>query len=208
MLSPQKFLYYSLLMNQITSNTEYKKQKFRSTTAESSVIKNVEFFNCTFESCDFSETAFHNCIFEECIFVGSNFSNCKFPNTKIDETKFKSCKLIGIDWSLLRTEMGLVLDCEGCDLSYSSFFKVDISNSIFEKCKMHECDFTETKAKKARFKGTDLFKTRFLKSNLMNADFREAQNYFFDIRENRCEKAKFSSPEVLNLLTAFGIVIE
>ena len=73
---------------------------------------------------------------------------------------------------------------------------------------MHEVDFFETNLIKADFTGSGLRGTVFNQADLREADFRGAVDYVIDVRSSKLSKAKFSSPEALNLLYSLGIIIE
>ena len=49
---------------------------------------------------------------------------------------------------------------------------------------------------------------RFALTRLNNCNFLEAMNYAIDPVENDIAGARFSAPEVLNLLSSFGINID
>ncbi len=195
-------------MRYIDSGKEYQKIKFQSIDLHQDNIKESEFIDCVFESCDFSEGSLKTSIFENCKFVKTSFATSKFIDTRISDCKFNSCKLTGIDWSTLNKIIGLELDFNSCDLSYSSFFKMDLSNSKFIDCRIYEADFTECIMKNVLFKGSELMRTSFYNTDLQEADFREAVNYLFDPGKNNCKNAKFSYIEALNLLKFFGIIVE
>lgn len=149
-----------------------------------------------------------SCLFEDCKFEGCNFNVAKPINCKFADCKFKSCRLTGIDWSVVRKELGLAVDFDDCDLSYSSYYKIDLSGRSFKKCVIKDSDFTESVLRKCSFEYSDLLSTRFIKCDLSDADFRLAQNYLFDLRDNKCKGAKFSMAGAVHLLTPFGVVVE
>jgi uncharacterized protein YjbI with pentapeptide repeats len=135
-------------------------------------------------------------------------STAKLEESKFTECRFQGCKQLGIDWSTLRTEFGLELDCLECDLSYSLFESLDLSNSKFIHCTLHEVDFSSCNCKAVSFSESDLLKTRFTKTDLSESDFRKARNYYFDPSQNKCKGARFDYPEVLNLLASFGVKVD
>ncbi len=192
----------------IQSNQEYSERSFNSLEILKQTRTSIDFTECTFNKCDFSETKFSGCIFEKCVFKNCNLSNIKLPESKLIDCTFEDSKVIGIDWNNLSTEMGLKLNCINCDLSYSLFLGINISESKLEKCKIYESDFTDTILKKSSFKGSDFLRTKFLNTDLRKCDFTESKNYFFNPGENKCKGSKFNQPEVLTLLESFGIKIE
>lgn len=191
-----------------SSNKDYQETKFKGIDLAKQVLEEAEFTSCTFIDCDFSDARLKKCLFEECKFDGCNLSLAKLPNSQLIKCKFRNCKLIGVDWMLPNTDMGLELYLEECDLSYCNFSDVDISGSSLIKCKVNEADFSDTIARKVSFEGSDLLKSRFIRTNLSKASFIKAKNYLFNILENNVSQARFSREEVYNLLEATDIVIE
>ena len=148
---------------------------------------------CIFDSCKFT-----NCNFSTINLMGSSFVNCEFVNSKI----------LGIDWSVLNQTMGFDNIFRNCDLSYSVFLNNDLRGMELHNCKLKESSFEGCKMKKCVLKACDFELARFIRNDLRECDFTESINYVFDILDNQCEKAKFNSPEVLNLLRVRGLKIE
>lgn len=192
---------------ELKSNTDYSNQAFGSVIQLGHVFKGIEFSGCSFNMCDFSDCTFNDCTFEECIFQSSNLSNCKLDNSRIVDSKFNRSKMIGIDWAKLNTQLGLKLECEGCDLSYGVFLRIDITGSVFLKCKMNELDLSETIAKESILKECDFLRTIFYKTNLKGADMTGSYNYVFDPAANMCKGLKLSSDQAANLLIPYGIEV-
>src|SRR5690349_12709046 len=110
-------------MVKIESDKEYNGVKFIDLELIKDSIYEAEFSKCKFRNCDFSSTKFSLCRFDRCSFQDCNLSNLKLSETSFNEVDFESCKMIGIDFSLMNTELGLRLDCKFCDLSWSVFYK-------------------------------------------------------------------------------------
>jgi fluoroquinolone resistance protein len=187
------------------SSTSYNELHFKKEDFSKQNIELTQFERCIFTKCDFTESIFNKVLFESCKFIDCNFSLVKFPESKILDGYFKDCKLVGIDWGILNTKMGLKIRCIRSDLSFSVFPKIDISGSKFRRCKMYEVTFAETTARKCDFRRSDFVRAVFQKTLLIESDFRHAKNYIFNPAENICTKAKFSFPEAINLLRTFGI---
>jgi uncharacterized protein YjbI with pentapeptide repeats len=83
-----------------------------------------------------------------------------------------------------------------------------LKEACLQDCKAHDVDFSECDLKGADFFRTDLKDSRFVLCKLDECNFQEAVNYYIDPLENSIEGAKFSSPEVLSLLSAFKIKID
>ncbi len=186
----------------------YEKEEFENLEMPESTLDSVEFINCKFKDCIFNNSVWNEISLEDCKFKNCSLANSRLQNVHLNSVQFDNCKLLGIDWGLLNITLGLKLECEKCDLSYSSFNKVVINESVFLDCKMHEVDFTEAKVRKVQFTSSDLLKSTFKSTDLEKADFRCAVNYVFDPSQNKCKGVLCSSPEVLNLLKIWGIEVE
>jgi len=78
----------------------------------------------------------------------------------------------------------------------------------FIKCNVKECYFLNTNLSSSDFSGSDLLLSEFNDCNLSKCDFSNATNYSFDLKKNVVKGAKFSVPEVMELLRYFEIEIE
>ena len=108
----------------------------------------------------------------------------------------------------METGIGLKLNITDSDLSYSTFIGMDASGSSFINCKIHEADFSNAIIKDSIFKDSDLLRTMFNNTDLRGADFRDAYNYLFDPGKNKCKGAQFNQMEAINLLKAYGMIME
>lgn len=145
-------------------------------------------FNCTFEGCD--------------------LSNVKIYSTSLREVTFLNCKMLGLDFSTANTVIQLAVSFRGCQLDYSAFTGLVLTNTKFIECSLAEVDFTDAKLKAVDFSGSKLHRAIFSGTNLEKADFRTAQLYQIDPADNYLKGAKFSYPQVLGLLEKYGIVVD
>ena len=83
-----------------------------------------------------------------------------------------------------------------------------LKNALFSKCSIKEADFSQSQLNDSSFSNSDLMRSNFVGSNLSGCDFRGAINYVIDIESCNLKKAKFSSPEVLGLLSNLDILID
>ena len=79
----------------------------------------------------------------------------------------------------------------------------DFSNGI-----IIESTFSQCSLKKSNFSHCKLDNTEFFSCDISEGDFREASGYKIDVSGNKMKGAKFTFPEVCNLLTGLGIKIE
>lgn len=190
------------------NSEEFTNQNFCNIDHSGKNIDGISFYNCTFTQCSFSNSVIASSIFEGCNYIDSDLSMARFSDSSIPECSFNKCRLNGIDWSQLKSKIGIKLSMRDCDLSYSTFIDMDLSESKLLECRIHEADFTGTILKKSRFTGSDLLRTVFSGTDLREADLRRAYNYFFDPGKNKCKGVRLSHIEAIDLLEAYGIRIE
>ena len=94
-------------------------------------------------------------------------------------------------------------DLSWCVFTDRPWRKAQIRRSRLRECEFEACDLGEADLSGSSFPGT-----RFTKCTLRRADFRFAMDYAFDPRDNHIKGARFSVPEVVGLLAAFGIEIQ
>jgi len=163
--------------------------------------ENCAFSDCIFSNVDLSKTSFADCSFRNC-----DFSMAIFSDTTLRDTKFKDCKMIGLHFE----------DCnkilfspvfQGCQLNFSSFFKMSLKNVIIGDCILQEVDFTEADLSGLTFEHCDFEGAIFEHTVLEKVDLRTSINYSIDPELNRIHKAKFSKEGVLGLLDKYDIDI-
>ncbi len=110
-------------------------------------------------------------------------------------------------------------DCDFQDCYFESCRIVNCSfvNCRFDRCTIVSLSATDSELKLASFHNCSLIgvhwgellpATQFHQCDLRKADFRGASGYQIDPSANRMKQAKFSYPEVLNLLDSLAIEIE
>ena len=183
-------------MNKIIS------EKFTQTNS----IERGEYVECEFKDCDLNGMNLSYYSFIECEFINCNLSNIKFEHTSLKDVLFKSCKLMGIHFELVNPFL-LKLKFEESNLNYSSFFRLKIPKTKFNKSSIQEVDFTEANLKESVFNECDLTLSKFEDSNLEKVDFYTSIGYSFNPSKNNIKKARFSKNEVAGLLSDFDIII-
>lgn len=96
----------------------------------------------------------------------------------------------------------------GCNLSYSSFYKLKIHNTQFANCNMQETDFTSADVTAASFDGSIFAGAMFDNTTLEKADLRTAIGFSIDPENNRINRAKFSVDGLQGLLHKYNIEVE
>jgi len=195
----------------IDNQLEYYDHIFDNVGMGSSTVEKVIFENCRFIDCDFSETSFYQCKFVDCYFKSSNLSLIKVNSSSFNEVEFDGCKMTGINWALVRwpsIALTSPIYFKSCDISLSTFYQLKLPELLIIACKAHDVDFRGCDLTRADFTKTDLENSQFMHTKLNETDFRGSVNYVISPVENSLSRAKFSTPDVINLLQAFNIEIE
>lgn len=195
---------------QILQDNEFYEKTFLDLHLEKETFENKEFENCQFTKCDFNEAKFLKCKFIDCEFNACNLSGVTLRMTSFSETIFEESKLIGINWTQARwsqLKLPSTIKFYKSNISHSSFYNLDLPETIIEQCKAHDVDFRECDLTSEIFTETDFEQSLFMHTNLFASDFTEAINYIINPLENNIKKAKFSLPDAMNLLIAFEIDI-
>ena len=161
---------------------------------------------CTFRGCIFEKVNLSGIVFLECLFVNCNLSMANIAGTTFNDTSFVGCKLLGLRFDACNKNLRTGFNC--CVLDYSSFYKVKLKGALFQDTKLLEVNFTEADLTSVSFAGCDLSGTVFENTILVSTDFRSARNFIIDPERNSLRKAKFSSSDLVRLLTKYQLEIE
>lgn len=170
--------------------------------------KNLEkssFDHVVFEQCTFTESIWFQADFRKCHFKSCNLSLIHLDGSVLQDVVFEECKLVGLQFSKCRKvsfqtfHKSILLSCNFTDLKLKA--------TSFKGSKLREVHFSNSDLSSSDFTETDLLGTVFHQCQLTKADFRNATNYAIDLHSNNIKRAKFSSPEVINLLNRFDIEI-
>ena len=131
----------------------------------------------------------------------------KFIDTTIKSCSYKNANFVGVDFTALKTGLGLDFSFENCNLSFTVFTAVKFMKSAFISCNLEEADFSGASAEECSFIFSMLNRTIFHHTDLTKSDLRGAKDYYIDTRNNAIKGAQFSAPEVMNLLDPLGIKI-
>ncbi len=192
-------------------NEYYEEQSIKNKKFQNTIIENCTFADCNFENCTFESCQIKNCFFVNCKFQNCNIISLTSKHSEIKNAAFKKCNLIGVHWNeLLPTgKYAHCIDClKDCYLKYNtfaemSFIKFDFSTNIIQECMFEECNLQESSFKDCRLEATEIYRC-----DIRKADFRGAMGYVIDISSNKLKQAKFSFPEVVNLLNTLEIKID
>ena len=173
----------------------------------SSQLTEGEYENCSFINCSFLNFNLSGFNFIECEFKICDLSMVKAKGTGFRIVVFKNCKLVGINFGDCNS-FSLSLHFEDCLLNLSSFYKLKLKGTLFNRCNLQEVDFAETDLTGSIFDTCDLAGALFENSILEKVDFETAFNYSIDPNINRIKKAKFSMAGVLGLLHKHDIEVK
>lgn len=175
-------------------------------------INNKSFENCLFNKSSFIETKFINCSFIDCEFKSCNLSSIEPLNsTFTGNITFIESKLLGVNWTKAKwpqIKLTSPLKFYLCNITYSSFFELELPEIVIEECKAHEVDFRGGIFSFGCFVDSDFERSMFMHTKLNSTDFTGAINYNINPLENEIRKSKFSTPDVINLLKGFDIKID
>lgn len=132
----------------------------------------------------------------------------KVVDSVFHDVRFEECRLLGVDFGRASRKLPLRLEFVRCDLSYASFAETPVKDLRIEDSTVRDADFTKAAIAGAVLSGADLAGAVFRAADLRKADLRTARGYTIDPKETRLEGAKFSLPEALSLLAAFGVELE
>ncbi len=189
----------------------YDNQTFENLKLDGEVISNCEFIDCKFINCTFENCKLFKSTLSECIFDRCSIISLKAEYSQLRFAEFESCNLVGVHWNELLSMGKLskpISALRECRLKYNTFSEMslvkfdfsrsDISDSMFAKCELMESNFSKCK----------LDRTEFFECDVRKANFHEAIGYQIDIFTSKLKGAKFSFPEVVNLLSGLGIKID
>ena len=166
-----------------------------------------EYESCVFSNCNFANSDLSKLIFIECEFDSCNFSAAKMQNTSFQNAQFKDCKLLGLHFEDCNSFL-LSMNFTGCQINFSSFYKLSLKQSIFKDCFLQEVDFSGSNLSGSVFDNCDLSRAIFENTILEKADFRTSFNFSIDPELNKITKAKFSMQGLTGLLNKYDIEIE
>lgn len=204
----------------------YRDQSFASIILDGGSVNDREFLHCAFFNCSFQQTLFARCRFEDCTFDQCNLSVFKSMNSGFLGVKFEQSKLLGVDWTRVKTPIdvsfhwcildnclfpGLKLKSTKmlqCKIREADFTKADLSSSSFGSSDLAGTQFIQCNLSKCDFDSADLAGARFFDCDLSFADFSKARNYTINPTANKLKKTQFSLPEAASLLSVFDIVLK
>ena len=169
-------------------------------------ITEHEFRRCVFDRVRLVEADLGGSVFEDCELVQCDLTMAKVERTAFRGVRFRRCKLMGIDWSPVRS-LVFTVTFEGCVLTHSSFVGNKMRGTRFLDCQATETTFVDVDLSEAVFTGSDLAGAKFIDTTLIDADLSTATNYAISPQQNRLKRTRFSEEAALALVSELGIVV-
>ena len=178
----------------------FSDKKFTDVLKDRDKIEDCEFIDCVFEKCKFTE----------CSFIDCTFTNIQSKNTKMVFSTFKNCAIISVVWAIFQSgQISFPIQkFDKCYLKYNDFENMNFRKFDFLQSSLIDCVFINCNLSESNLKACNLQNTEFSDCDLRKCDFRKASGYNINLLNNRTKGAKFSYPDVINLLDAFDIKIE
>lgn len=198
---------YNIFMQETLKDDYYSGQKFTKLVVTDSDLTDKEFTDCTFTRCDFSNSDFSVSVITDCTFIDCNLSNIIVKDTSFRSVIFDSCKLMGIIFGEIDTFL-LNWAFKNCRIELCTFNGLKMPKTPFVKCQIHETDYNSSQLTGSSFAESDLASSNILDCDLQKVNFTQARNYYINPLRNKLTGARFNAPEVINLLSGFGIEIE
>lgn len=190
---------------------EYRTEEIFEKIQYDGFVTNCEFENCTFIGCNFTAVTFRNCAFSNCQFEKCAFRTIKFQFSTMQGSIFSECLLMGINWGELQSKGNRLFPIEKlerCTLKFNNFIHVNMIRFDFSNMTIQDSYFHDCRLSHASFRNDDMNRTNFSGCNLNCSDFRGARGYNIDLQSNTLKQARFSFPDVVDLLNTLDIVIE
>ncbi len=193
-------------------NPDYAEgESFENLTLSDDTVSGGEFVDCLFRNCSFESLMLLRCSFRECRFEGCTISQVKTRNSELKFCEFEDCTVLGLNWALLKPEgpFGEPIEkMKSCRIRYGSFTGMNLRKFDFAQSALTHCTFADCDLSESDLRSCDLSDTEFFRCDLRKADLRHAGGFIIDVNNNRLRGARFTYPEVLDLLDGLGIRIE
>lgn len=193
------------------SEKYFENECFENLKLEELTFDRYEFIDCKFINCTFDTCKINFCKFNGCSFVKCTVISLKSEYSAAQFAEFENCNLIGVNWSKLLPDKRFaepVKSFQNCRLKYNHFTRMNLLRFDFSDTEITDSMFAECTLTESNFKGCILNKTEFFQCDLKKSDFREASGYQIDVMTNKLKGARFSFPEVVNLLNSLEIKID
>ena len=182
-------------------------QKFENLSSGNMSLEKGEYESCSFAGCDFSSADLSECRFMDTTFTECDFSNARLIDTSFQDVVFISCKMQGLFFPDCNS-FGFDVTYQKCLLNYSVFQQMKLKRIQIMDSQLQSADFSGADLSEAVICCCDLKDATFEQTNLEKADLRGSRNYVIHPEVNRLKGARFSLPEVVGLLSRYGIKVD
>lgn len=189
----------------------FENETFENLNICDEVIDGATFVDCRFVNCSFDRCELSFCKVGECDFVKCRFSEIKSDSSEIKFLTFSDCRIFGVNWAMFSSTSRFnepIAKISSCSLKYNFFTQMNFKKFAFKDSSISSSTFAECNLAESNFNGCDLKDTEFIKCDISKADFRNATGYKVDVTTCKLSGARFSYPEVENLLYSLDIKIE
>jgi fluoroquinolone resistance protein len=191
----------------VMKEIRFENRTFENIDVSKQRLSAKEYDTCAFVHCDMSGADLSHVTFSDCTFMSCDLSNALTAKTVLHGVLFSACKLLGVHFDHCNTFL-LSMAFENCNVDFSSFFKVNLRKTTFNRSTFHEADFSGADLTGSLFDHCDLSRATFNDSILEKADLRTSYNYVIDPEANRVKKAKVSMTGLPGLLQKYDLEIE
>lgn len=184
---------------------------FENITLSEETLRGYEFVDCRFINCSIEKCTLIRCSFSECRFLSCSLTEVNSEHSQVKFLELEKCVLVGINWSVWKpmggfgTALSKVTECK---LKYNTFTEMALPKFDFSGSSIAGSMFAKVDLTGSSFRGCELSDTEFFQCELCKADFRGASGYKVDVLSCKVKDAKFSYPEVIDLLYYLGIQVE
>lgn len=190
----------------------YEFEEFRDLNISDEDLEDYYFDSCDFINCHFENFTIRNSFFTECKFTDSQIINLSAKgNTQVQNLIFEKSLLMGINWKEFLVGDGFlepINKIEKSTVNYNTFYEMDFKKFDFKGNEILNTEFTKCNLTESDFNSIKLNGSNFFECDLKKSDFRNASGYEVNILTCSMKNAKFSLPEVINLLNILDIKIE
>ena len=184
---------------------EYDNQSFGRDTPVPAQLERADFTDCTFAGCPLGAVHLLGCRFFDCRFERVDASAADFTDCTFRGTTFVDCKLLGINWTILRSLQACTW--ERCLLDDSSFQALELEAVEWIECRLRQADFSDCNLRRAKFHGSLLEGANFNGAQLAQADFAGVDDLTLDPHHVRLSDTSVEMAVVLRMATLLGLKI-
>ncbi|MCC6310547.1 MAG: pentapeptide repeat-containing protein [Trueperaceae bacterium] len=187
----------------------YADQRFVGLSQAELPLAGAIVIGCEFASCDLTEVSLKGANLSDCRFVGCELALCDLADAVFQSLEFSTCRLTGAHFETL-SQLPIVPSArfDECDLSYTSFQRMDLREFAFTSCRFLEAEFVGCDLRAVDFSGSDLARCVLTRNDLRATDLRTARNYVFSLQANEVRGLRVRLPEAAALLAAAGVELD